>query len=142
MRNPRRIRVTERRFLNLPGYHGGAYVLAYVEDTTDRASANGAGPCPAPQVDFEIGDGDGRVVLHFGLATAAERLNAFHKVDALIETLVRFRAGLAAEADLQVERRARVEGRASGPAAPAAAPRRGRGTNRVTFGARARSTCI
>ena len=112
MRNPRRIRVTERRFLNLPGYHGGAYVLAYVEDTTDRASANGAGPCPAPQVDFEIGDGDGRVVLHFCLATAAERLNAFHKVDALIETLVRFRAGLAAEADLQVERRARVEGRA------------------------------
>jgi len=105
-------RVTERRFLNLPGYHGGAYVLAYVEDTTDRASANGAGPCPAPQVDFEIGDGDGRVVLHFGLATAAERLNAFHKVAALIETLVRFRAGLAAEADLQVERRARVEGRA------------------------------
>src|SRR4029077_12570871 len=44
MRNPRRIRVSERRFLNLPGYHGGAYVLAYVEDTTDRASANGSGP--------------------------------------------------------------------------------------------------
>ena len=46
MRNPRRIRVTERRFLNLPGYHGGAYVLAYVEDTTDRASANSAVRAP------------------------------------------------------------------------------------------------
>ena len=45
------------------------------------------------------------MILRFGVATAAERLNAFHKVDALIETLVRFRAGLAAEADLYVERR-------------------------------------
>ena len=36
MRNPYRARVDERHFLNLPGFHGGAYVQAYVEDTTDR----------------------------------------------------------------------------------------------------------
>jgi hypothetical protein len=33
---PYRARVDERRFLNLPGFHGGAYVVAYVEDTSDR----------------------------------------------------------------------------------------------------------
>ncbi len=31
---PYRARVNERWFLNLPGFHGGAYVVAYVEDTT------------------------------------------------------------------------------------------------------------
>lgn len=29
-------RVNERVFLNLPGFHGGAYVYAYVEDTSER----------------------------------------------------------------------------------------------------------
>ena len=44
MRNPCRIRVSERRFLNLPGHHGGAYVLAYVESTADRADTARAPP--------------------------------------------------------------------------------------------------
>ena len=34
---PYRARVDERWFLNLPGFHGGAYVVAYVEDTRERA---------------------------------------------------------------------------------------------------------
>lgn len=33
---PYRARVNERWFLNLPGFHGGAYVVAYVEDTSQR----------------------------------------------------------------------------------------------------------
>src|SRR5215210_5107414 len=33
---PYRARVSERWFLNLPGFHGGAYVVAYVEDTRAR----------------------------------------------------------------------------------------------------------
>ena len=33
---PYRARVNERWFLNLPGFHGGAYVVAYVEDTRAR----------------------------------------------------------------------------------------------------------
>ena len=33
---PYRARVSERWFLNLPGFHGGAYVIAYVEDTRER----------------------------------------------------------------------------------------------------------
>ena len=32
---PYRARVNERWFLNLPGFHRGAYIVAYVEDTTD-----------------------------------------------------------------------------------------------------------
>ena len=32
---PYRARVNERWFLNLPGFHGGAYVVAYVEDTSE-----------------------------------------------------------------------------------------------------------
>ena len=33
---PYRARVSERWFLNLPGFHGGAYVIVYVEDTRER----------------------------------------------------------------------------------------------------------
>lgn len=33
---PYRARVNERWFLNLPGFHGGAYIVAYVEDTSAR----------------------------------------------------------------------------------------------------------
>jgi hypothetical protein len=36
MPNPYKARVDMRRFLNLPGFHGGAHILAYVEDTSDR----------------------------------------------------------------------------------------------------------
>ena len=109
MRNPCRIRVSERRFLNLPGHHGGAYVLAYVESTADRADT---AACAAPRIDFEIGDGAGNVTLRFAIDTAGERPNTFHKVDTLLETLRRFRDGLAAEAQLHAECRARLDGRA------------------------------
>jgi len=30
MENPRRGRVVEQHFLNLPGFHAGAYIRAYV----------------------------------------------------------------------------------------------------------------
>lgn len=36
MDNPRKARVAEQHFLNLPGFNAGAYVRAYVEDTTDH----------------------------------------------------------------------------------------------------------
>lgn len=32
---PYRARVNERWLVNLPGFHGGAYVVAYVADTTE-----------------------------------------------------------------------------------------------------------
>ena len=33
---PYRARLNEQTFLNLPGYHAGAYVYTYVEDTSER----------------------------------------------------------------------------------------------------------
>lgn len=36
MKNPYKARVDARSFLNLPGYHDGAYVVVYVEDTSER----------------------------------------------------------------------------------------------------------
>jgi hypothetical protein len=36
---PYRARVDERWFLNLPGFHGGAYIVTYVEDTSARIDA-------------------------------------------------------------------------------------------------------
>jgi uncharacterized protein Veg len=34
---PYRARVNERWFLNLPGFYSSAFIVAYVEDTADRA---------------------------------------------------------------------------------------------------------
>ena len=114
MRNPCRIRVSERRFLNLPGHHGGAYVLTYVEDTAAHADSAPVELCATSRIDFEISDGSSRVTLRFAIATAGDRLDTFHKVDTLLDVLGRFRDGLAAEAELHAERRARVDGRACG----------------------------
>jgi hypothetical protein len=33
---PYRARINERTLLNLPGFHGGAFVYVYVEDTSER----------------------------------------------------------------------------------------------------------
>ena len=38
---PYRARVNERWFLNLPGFHGGAYLVAYVEDTSECGPRRG-----------------------------------------------------------------------------------------------------
>jgi hypothetical protein len=103
---PYRARVNERWFLNLPGFHGGAYVVAYVEDTSDR------GPqrrryCREgdddqlrnfePRVILEIADCVNRINLEFELASEASRANSLHKVETLIAALRVFRAGLEQE---------------------------------------------
>ena len=47
---PYRARVNERWFLNLPGFHGGAYVMAFVEDTSE------CGPRYLPDCDDDCPD--------------------------------------------------------------------------------------
>ena len=47
---PYRARVNERWFLNLPGFHGGAYIVAYVEDTSER----GLERTHEPRMDAEL----------------------------------------------------------------------------------------
>ena len=118
----RRARVNERYFLNLPGFHAGAYVVAYVEDTADRGlqSCDDAdcdcGDCPynfEPRMILQIADCSRRVDLEFDVDSEAGRANSLHKLDTLISALRVFRAGIVAECD-EYERRERELERRSG----------------------------
>ena len=110
MRNPYRARVCERQFLNLPGYHAGAYVRAYVEDTSELPGEYDGRPLnDDARLELEIADCARRIALEFDITTAGERMNSFHKVDTLIAALQAFRAGMADEAALYRARAAAVE---------------------------------
>jgi hypothetical protein len=98
---PYRARVDERWFLNLPGFHGGAYVVAYVEDT----SARGLHDCDVcdelenfePRTILEIADCEKRIELEFEVCSTARRANSLHKLDTLTTALRVFRKGLEEE---------------------------------------------
>jgi hypothetical protein len=110
MQNPRRARVSERHFLNLPGYHAGAYVRAYVEDTSGLPDEHdGRALDYFPRLELEIADCHRRIELEFDITTAGDRMNSFHKVDTLIAALQAFRDGMAEEAALYRTRAAAVE---------------------------------
>jgi hypothetical protein len=103
---PYSARVNERTLLNLPGFHGGAYVYGYVEDTSQRAPLrepyceDDCRCCPQnfePRMIFEIADCDRRISLRFDLDTAEGRDNSLHKLDTLVTALRVFREGLVAE---------------------------------------------
>lgn len=105
MENPRRARVVEQHFLNLPGFHAGAFVRAYVEDTSEReATGRKRRNFPHPALVLEIADCYRRIELEFDISSAEDRLNSFHKIDTLIQSLGSFREGLAAEAALYCRR--------------------------------------
>jgi hypothetical protein len=106
MGNQPRTRVSERYFLNLPGFHRGAYVLAFIEDTSDvepRPEPYCKSDCPdcphnfEPEMTLEIADCDRRVSLEFKIGDEAERVNSLHKLDRLLVALTVFRAGLVDE---------------------------------------------
>ena len=92
---PYRARVDERRFLNLPGFHGGAYVVAYVEDTSDRGLRSDENF--EARTILELADCSDRINLWFDLDTEAERANSLHKLDTLIAALEAFRKGIVEE---------------------------------------------
>jgi hypothetical protein len=125
MDNPRKGRVEERHFLNLPGFNAGAYVLAYVEDTSEKElrlpTAQKPDTCwaPCPRLSLEIADCENRTHLYFDIEDADDRLNSFHKIDTLITALQAFRVGMAEEVTLRRQRlreieRARVIARGDG----------------------------
>ena len=110
---PYRARVNERWFLNLPGFHGGAYVVAFVEDTSERHPmreewcGDDCPDCPhnfEPKVTLEITDCYKRVNLEFELESEGERANSLHKLDTLIAALRVFRKGLEEECAEYVRR--------------------------------------
>ena len=123
MDNPRRARVVEQHFLNLPGFHAGAYVRAYVEDTSERAVArpdksHPTHVIPRPRIVLEIADCYRRIELDFDISSAEERLNSFHKIETLLSAMTAFREGLAAEAALHRRRERDVASNACGSDRP------------------------
>jgi hypothetical protein len=110
---PYRARVNERWFLNLPGFHGGAYVVAYVEDTSGRGLQYGPDcdesceKCPynfEPRMILEISDCTDRINLEFDVDSEARVANSLHKLDTLIAALRVFREGIVQEAELYEQR--------------------------------------
>ena len=104
---PYRARVNERWFLNLPGFHGGAYVVAYVEDTSERGPRQPRCYCDddcscipenfEPRTILEIADCSRRILLEVDVDSEAGRANSVHKLDTLIAALNVFRKGLVEE---------------------------------------------
>src|SRR5438045_5951919 len=101
---PYRARVHERWFLNLRGFHGAAYIVAYVENTAAREPD----PCDCddddcdrgnfePRMILEIADCDDRINLYFDVDSEAARDNSLHKLETLIAGLRVIRAGIVAE---------------------------------------------
>ena len=102
MKQPYRHRVNRREFLNLPGFHEGAYVMAYVEDTSERGFEHYDGKPynPHPRLILEIADCASRINLEFEINSALRRQNSFHKMQTLIDALEAFKAGMAEECTL------------------------------------------
>jgi hypothetical protein len=95
MSNPYKARVDVRRFLNLPGFHVGAYVVAYVEDTSARELTK-RDPFgyegsryvnPQPRIILEIADCSQRINLEFEVDSELDVDNSLHKVDVLAAAL-------------------------------------------------------
>jgi hypothetical protein len=116
MKQPYRHRVNHREFLNLPGFHEGAYVMAYVEDTSERGIERaGDEPYnPHPRLILEIADCSNRINLEFELYSAHRRENSFHKIQTLIEALEAFKAGMAEECTLYKRRERELASTRSG----------------------------
>lgn len=103
---PYRARINERTLLNLPGFHGGAYVYVYIEDTSERDLLerpycdDGCDCCPSnfePRMVLEIADCDDVIGLEFDLDTPEARENSLHKLDTLEIAIRVFRDALVAE---------------------------------------------
>jgi hypothetical protein len=118
MPEPYKSRVDVRRFLNFPGFHDGAYIVAYVEDTRPRRidaarsrRSFPSDPVPGARTILEIADCGERINLEFSLHNELRVQNSLHKVDSLLHALTEFRAGLVEEAQLYAQRKASCEKR-------------------------------
>jgi len=103
---PYRARVDERVFLNLPGFHGGAYVFVYVEDTSERDLVHDGCDDPEctectynfePRMIFELCTGSESIEFSFDVDSEEGRANSLHKIDTLVAALRVFRRGLVDE---------------------------------------------
>ena len=115
---PYRARVNERTLLNLPGFHSGAFVYVYVEDTSAREllrepyCPTDCTCCPSnfePRMSLEIADCRDRIELEFDVDTAESRANSLHKLDTLAAALGAFRAALEREFEPYDERQRQLD---------------------------------
>ena len=104
-RSRRGARVDLDVLLNRPEFDGGASVRAYVQDTSRHAC--GRRRLPKPRLILEISDCVNAINLEFSVASYDVRENSLHKIETLVDALVQFRAGLAAEAELRARRERR-----------------------------------
>jgi len=95
------VRVDEYTRLNLPGFHGDAFVRVFVEDTSRRNRRRGIS---VPKLRLRIADCTNVINLEFSVESSADRMNSLFKIDTLLGAIDRFRDGLRAEAALQAER--------------------------------------
>ena len=100
---PYRARVNERTLLNLPGFHGGAFVHVFVENTSKRELLGLSTGDPDDLLNFEpimyveIADCTRIIQLKFDIDTHEGRANSLHKLDTLLSALSTFRACLVKE---------------------------------------------
>ena len=103
---PYRARINERTLLNLPGFHGGAFVYVYVENSSERDlhrepyCDDDCSCCPQnfePRMILEIADCSDTIALEFDLDTPEGRENSLHKLDTLEIAIRVFRDAFVAE---------------------------------------------
>ena len=93
-------RYYNRQFLNLEGFHAGAYLLFEIEDSTTRESSYAG----SPRVTLRIADCSRHIDLEIDMDTEEERTNSFHKLDLLISSLVDLREACRVEWELHEDR--------------------------------------
>jgi hypothetical protein len=117
MNQPYKHRINNREFLNLPGFHESAYVVSYVEDTSERCLKPAEESDHNPKVPYnfeprmilEIADCCNDINLEFELYNAHRRKNSFHKIDTLISALQDFRQAMAEESTLYKQRQHEID---------------------------------
>ena len=77
-------------------------MCVFVEDTSGRRLRRRR--VPSPRLKFQIADCVSEINLEFSIDSAELRENSLYKIETLIAALERFRAGLAAEAELRALR--------------------------------------
>ena len=104
MENKDKVIFSKREFLNLPGHHSMANIVASITKDRDDDIEKGN-----RWVDIHLGVADcsRTISLAFDYYTKEDRDNALHKVDTMINTLTEFREALEKELKYQnrLERR-------------------------------------
>jgi hypothetical protein len=104
-RSHRGARVDLDILLNRPDFDGGASVRVFVQDTSRHPARRRR--LPQPRLILRISDCINEINLEFSVSSYEVRENSLHKIETLIDALVQFRAGLAAEAELRARRERR-----------------------------------